>query len=48
MKRNVLVSTFQPHPLLSRAAFASLVMDFLVSATAIWKSGATAWAGCWS
>ncbi|OHX10301.1 phage portal protein [Chromobacterium sphagni] len=30
VKRNVLVSTFQPHPLLSRAAFASLVMDFLV------------------
>ena len=28
-KRNILLSTFQPHPLLSRAAFSSLALDFL-------------------
>lgn len=30
VKRNVLVSTFIPHPLLSRSAFAQLVTDYLV------------------
>ncbi len=30
VKRNILVSTFIPHPLLSRSAFARWVMDFLV------------------
>lgn len=30
VKRNVLVSTFKPHPLLSRSAFAQLVTDYLV------------------
>jgi PBSX family phage portal protein len=30
VKRNVLVSTFKPHPLLSRSAFEQLVQDFLV------------------
>lgn len=30
VKRNVLVSTFQPHPLLSRSDFAQVVIDYLV------------------
>lgn len=30
MKRNILVSTFIPHKLLSRSAFARWVQDFLV------------------
>ncbi|QIY78326.1 phage portal protein [Chromobacterium violaceum] len=30
MKRNVLLSTFTPHRLLSRSAFSALVMDYLV------------------
>ncbi|WP_043615194.1 phage portal protein [Chromobacterium violaceum] len=30
VKRNVLVSTFRPHPLLSRSAFQQLVQDYLV------------------
>lgn len=30
VKRNVLLSTFKPHRLLSRSAFSSLVMDYLV------------------
>ena len=28
-KRNILLSTFQPHPLLSRAAFSAFALDFL-------------------
>ncbi|CUA82102.1 phage portal protein, PBSX family [Gulbenkiania indica] len=30
VKRNVLVSTFRPHPLLTRSAFAQVVIDYLV------------------
>lgn len=30
VKRNVLVSTFQPHPLLSRSAFQQIAQDYLV------------------
>ncbi|MBM3114953.1 phage portal protein [Jeongeupia naejangsanensis] len=30
VKRNILVSTFKPHPLLSRSAFSAWVLDFLV------------------
>lgn len=30
VKRNVLVSTFKPHPLLTRSAFAQVVTDYLV------------------
>lgn len=29
-KRNVLVSTFKPHKLLSRSTFSAMVLDFLI------------------
>lgn len=34
VKRNILVKTFRPHPLLSRATFAALALDYLVFANA--------------
>src|SRR5690625_606597 len=30
VKRNILVKTFRPHPLLNRRAFAALALDYLV------------------
>ena len=47
VKRNILVSTFVPHRLLSRSAFTRLVQDYLVFATPTWNGGATCSAARW-